>query len=334
MRTRSLLLAFLALPLSGLLFACSSSGDDTPTSATSPSTGGASGTGGAGQGGSGQAASGGTAAAGSSQGGQAGSSQGGAGQGGTGTAGTGTAGAGQAGSGQAGSGGTTGCCQPSTCGDEQMCVEGSCFDLKPGECFTSAQCNGAPCLEVIICGCGDECFAPTTPGHCQGSPAWAKCGAPGDCTLAANSCCGTCGVPGLADVDAIHKGQNSAHFSDVCKEPDPLCPDCLSGINPDLLAVCALGLGQCTAVEVSKSPLSACKSDDDCLLRATKCCACGQISETSLVAISKAQEPSYLSELGCSLVDCGPCQTPPTPPPGHAALCNLSTGHCAIAVAN
>jgi hypothetical protein len=129
-------------------------------------------------------------------------------------------------------------------------------------------------------------------------------------------------------------GQLGAHFDAVCNDPNPMCPGCPSATNPDLLAVCALGVGQCTTIEVSKSPFAECKSDSDCVLRAAACCACGQLSEFSMVVLSKTQESGYLTELGCNLVDCGFCQEPPTPPPGYKAACNLTTNHCGIAVSN
>ncbi|MCC6645451.1 MAG: hypothetical protein IT374_07775 [Polyangiaceae bacterium] len=284
-----------------LLVACSSGGDSTSSTGTT------------------------------SSGGAAGASQGGSSQGGSSQGGSTSGGASQAGAGGLGQGGSTDdCCATVKCaGAHPICVAGGCFDLKPGECFSASDCGGAACLGATICPCDAVCVAGTKPGTCAGqASAWAACGAPGDCALAANTCCGTCGKPSAADLDAVNKTKLKAHQSEVCPTPQP-CPKCASMPNPDLLAACALGPGTCAVLQVSKSPLSACKVDDDCTLRAPQCCSCGEQPAEGLAAIAKAQLGAYMAELGCGNVSCAPCADPPTPPAGVHAVCDA--GHCKLA---
>ena len=153
---------------------------------------------------------------------------------------------------------------------------------------------------------------------------------PGECTLAPNGCCAGCGQPTTADLDAVNRTKLMAHHDAVCSTPTPSCPKCATMQNPDLLAACALGPGQCKVVEVSKSGLSVCATDGDCMLRPAQCCACGEQPVTSLVALAKAQESSYLAELGCANVDCAPCADPVKPPAGVSAKCEPATGHCKV----
>ncbi len=212
-----------------------------------------------------------------------------------------------------------------------MCVAGSCFDLKAGECFSSSDCGGAECVGATVCPCDQECFAPTKPGHCAGSSSgWATCGAPGECALAPDGCCGACGQPTVAEVDAVNRAKLAEHHAAVCNDPTPACPKCPSATNPDLLAACALGPGKCVVVEVSKNPLSLCQTDADCKLRAPQCCSCGEVPASGLVAIAKSLENAYTKELGCENVDCAPCAEPPTVPAGVKAVCELGTHHCKV----
>lgn len=210
-------------------------------------------------------------------------------------------------------------------------MEGECFDLKPGECFSDADCGGKPCSGASVCPCGALCGVATTPGQCEEGPPqdWAKCGVPGDCTIAANTCCGVCGMPELKDVDAVNKAAGQAHFQAVCPEPGP-CPACATMQNPDLMAACALGQGKCIALEISKSSFASCSKDEDCLLRTPQCCACGALAKEQLVAINQGLNAAFMSELGCDQVDCAPCVDPPDPPAGVKAVCDPQTKLCRV----
>lgn len=359
----------LAFLLSLVLLACSSDGGETDTSSVNPSTGGggnasgsaagsggssggsggsdagAGGGGAAGTAGSGAGQGGGPSGAGGVNGGSAGDAgaggtaagNGGAGAGGTAGAGAGgsggTAGAGGAGAGgEGGAGGSVNCCATVKCGGTNpICVEGECFNLKKGECFSDEDCGGQACKGVILCPCGADCDAPTTPGKCEGTAAkdWDTCGVPGDCTLAAKGCCAPCGMPGIGDMDAVNQSKIDEHQKDVCGEEPPICPACATMTNPDLLAACALGQGKCVALEVSKSSFAECSKDDDCMLRAATCCGCGPYDKEQLLALNKTRNAAYMSELGCDLVDCAPCDKPELPP-GVKAVCDPQTKHCRV----
>jgi hypothetical protein len=354
----------LTFVLSLFLLACSSEGSDTDTSSVNPSTGGSGGAGGsaAGSGGSSGSSGGSSSGSGGSDAGQGGASGSGAGQGGGpsgsggtsgGSAGDGGAGGSAAGNGGAGTGGAAGegggaggagpggtagagggenCCATVKCGGTNpICVEGECFDLKKGECFSDEDCGGKKCNGVIVCPCNADCDAPTTPGKCEGTATkdWDKCGAPGDCTLQAKGCCAPCGMPGIDDVDAVNQSKIDEHQKDVCGEELPVCPACATMPNPDLLAACALGQGKCVALEVSKSSFAACTKDEDCMLRAATCCGCGPYDKEQLLALNKGQNAAYASELGCDLVNCAPCENPEFPE-GVKAVCDPQTKHCRV----
>ena len=62
-------------------------------------------------------------------------------------------------------------------------------------------------------------------------------GAPGDCVVQQNSCCGACGAPTIKQVDAVNQGKTAEHQKAVCSDPNPVCPGCASAPNPDLLAL-------------------------------------------------------------------------------------------------
>lgn len=211
-------------------------------------------------------------------------------------------------------------------------MEGECFDLKEGECFSDEDCGGNKCQGAIVCPCNTVCEAPTMPGKCKeaGTGGWDKCKVSGECTLQVKGCCAPCGMPGINDMDAVNKSRTQQHQQEVCGEELPICPACASIPNPDLLAACALDQEKCVVLEVSKSFFSECIQDDDCMVRAATCCGCGPYEKGQLVALNKARNASYMSELGCDAVDCIPCDKPEIPL-GIKAVCDPQTKHCKIA---
>jgi len=154
---------------------------------------------------------------------------------------------------------------------------------------------------------------------------WARCAVNSDCVLAADSCCGVCGAPGLDDVDGVNRTLTDEHFHDVCPAPVP-CPECPSATNPDLLATCdSLA---CAAVDIRQHAASACVADTDCRLRTTGCCECGGATDpSSLIAIAVTGEPLY-SQLVCDpAAACPDCV--PIYPTDVEAFC-ATDGHCDI----
>ena len=127
-----------------------------------------------------------------------------------------------------------------------------------------------------------------------GPPSWAACEVNSQCTLAANTCCGVCGQAELGDVDPINMEGWEAHYDSVCDDPDPNCPGCPSMVNPWIGATCALGT--CAEFDLRAERITACTSDDECVLRTTGCCECGaDTNPAALIAIRGDAVADYTS---------------------------------------
>jgi hypothetical protein len=160
-------------------------------------------------------------------------------------------------------------------------------------------------------------------------PAFAACSTQGSCVLAANTCCGVCGMPTLDDVDPVNTAELDAHRAAVCPDPTGPCPACASEPNPNLFAYCDLGAGSCAEGDLSRSPFAECSGPDDCTLRLSlECCECGASGEWVAVAAAKQQE---LEGLLCAPdVACAKCE--PVPPADVTAAC--VQGYCAVVPVN
>ncbi|HVU05155.1 MAG TPA: BPTI/Kunitz domain-containing protein [Polyangiaceae bacterium] len=155
--------------------------------------------------------------------------------------------------------------------------------------------------------------------------AWAACSANSDCTLSANTCCGVCGAPELADVDAVNGARVDEHFRAVCPKPVP-CPKCGTAENPNLLATCTGGA--CRAVDVRNEHLAACRANSDCRLRVTGCCECGgSTASAALIAIAVTEEAAYAALVCDPGTGCPACA--PVYPKDVEAYC-ASDGHCDV----
>ncbi|MFO0555712.1 MAG: hypothetical protein U0271_45470 [Polyangiaceae bacterium] len=176
--------------------------------------------------------------------------------------------------------------------------------------------GAAAILVQFVPGCGSDVVE---------TPDWASCTLTSQCVLRANTCCGTCGEPTLADVDAVNSDKVDAHQQEVCPNPVP-CPDCISLVNPDLLATCTEGT--CTAIDVRKDAVSACTADTDCRLRTQGCCECGgSTAEEDLIAV-RVDAASDFAALACDPeVGCPACE--PMYPTSVEAFC-ADDGHCDI----
>lgn len=151
---------------------------------------------------------------------------------------------------------------------------------------------------------------------------WASCAQTSECGLASVGCCSPCGMPTLADLEAINLSQRDAHYAEVCPVPTP-CPRCATGINPNLVATCQSA--RCTAYDLSTMPLSVCNTDADCVIRYANCCSCsGDPSEVvSVRADAEAAVEALLCDGGGCALDCVPRMDP-----GFVAACNPTTHHC------
>jgi hypothetical protein len=184
----------------------------------------------------------------------------------------------------------------------------------------SAVVGVALALALAAAGPGCRVVGPPPP-----PPDWAACDGPGQCLALETGCCGVCGAPTLADVAGVNAERIDAFFADTCRDPNPICPDCASMLEPNLVGFCLAA--ECRAVDVRLDPLSACAADDDCMLRAPGCCEACAPSPWELVAIAVARAGDY-RDLVCP-ADAGCPACAPIYPPGWAAACGAS-GHCAV----
>jgi hypothetical protein len=165
----------------------------------------------------------------------------------------------------------------------------------------------------------------------QGGTNWTACGPTTTCVLRAVSCCGSgCEPVPLSAVTAI----NQASVADY-ENSHPVCPCAAPGcqsVPPEqfnlasYMATCEQG--QCTAIDIRTSALTACTSSADCYLRAgTRCCSgCGDMVAFSRTAdVQNAVCPS--GPVACPAIDCIPIV-----PVGLSAVCNQS-GHCVVSFA-
>ena len=151
-----------------------------------------------------------------------------------------------------------------------------------------------------------------------------SCGETSECEVVSQTCCGECGEATLEGSTAIRADRVEDHFEGLCAD-DIACDPCVGGPNPDLVATC--NAARCVAVDLSRLPLAACTTDDECRLRAPECCECGSdVSPEALVAIRADAEADLRSLLCDRTAVCGACA--PAYPPSVAAAC--VGGRCAV----
>jgi hypothetical protein len=158
--------------------------------------------------------------------------------------------------------------------------------------------------------------------------AWSQCRVPSECVLASKSCCGVCGEPTIADVDAINAVHLEHHMVEVCPDPDAEpCPECPSAINASLVASCVEGT--CKAIDLERVPWArSCAVQDDCVLRSATCCEpCGDADPWSLVAVHRDQLDEVAELLCDPMASCPACV--PVYPPDVIAYCD-DRGLCAV----
>ena len=156
------------------------------------------------------------------------------------------------------------------------------------------------------------------------APDWASCRVPSDCVIVSNGCCDTCGMPMLDDVDAVNKNFLGEHFDDVCGVPDPICPGCITMLNPELIATCREGF--CLAMDVGAEDISECTSIEDCVIRTPECCECGADMTPGVLIAIRSDSRRDLEELVCDPdFDCPMCA--PVYPDNVEAICD-DDSHC------
>ena len=161
-------------------------------------------------------------------------------------------------------------------------------------------------------------------------PAWTLCGATSECTVASLTCCGVCGAPGLGDVVGVNREQANVQRRESCGDPPPPCPACAMQQDLYLVASCDdvgfPGGNICRAHDLATSPVTACETDEDCVVRSPTCCpGCEGLGPTGYFAINRAQEAA-LQDVLCdeSPAACDGCA--PFISPGLLAVCRPGSG--------
>lgn len=203
-------------------------------------------------------------------------------------------------------GGTDPCWGPDA-GPPPACLSGDCCDA-----MVSARFDRTTCSYECPPGSSFECRA--DPVAC--SDDYRVCAEPSECVVVPNTCCGECGDPTLEGSTAVNRARASEHRDELCAEAG-VCPECETGWNASLIATC--NAARCAAVEISRLPLVACTTDDDCVMRTRDCCECGgATSIDSLIALRPDGLIDYLGLVCDTGAICDDC-VPAYPDDVHAA---------------
>jgi hypothetical protein len=103
------------------------------------------------------------------------------------------------------------------------------------------------------------------------------------------------------------------------------CPACVATEIPSLAATCAAG--RCTELDLSQELLTGCVTDNDCVIRAARCCECDAPRE--YVALASTALSVFESRICEPDQACSEC-TPDTS--GVAPVC--LDGHCWVRLAS
>ncbi len=199
-------------------------------------------------------------------------------------------------------------CEGPDAGPPPACLSGVCCDVMSAALFDPATCS-YECPEGASFTC--------TPDPATCSDDLRICSEPSECAVTPNTCCGECGVATLEGSTAVNR-ENLGELSErLCADP-VACPDCAAAPNPALVATC--NAARCAVVDVSRLPLAACITDDDCVLRTRECCECGaSTAPESLIALRPDGLIDYLGLVCDSGAICDDCV--PTYPADVEAAC-------------
>lgn len=172
------------------------------------------------------------------------------------------------------------------------------------------------------------------------TPDLTACTGPGQCVLVPTGCCEACTRPTLDNQRAVRAERRALDRSLTCGPTPPTCPTCPSVVyDGSIQAVCRSPDGaapRCVAIDVRTEPLSACRTDDDCMLRTAGCCAeCpppgSRPPHANVIALARAAGPAYRALVCREGETCflGPeCEYRH---PAVHAVCDVETNHCRIA---
>jgi hypothetical protein len=199
------------------------------------------------------------------------------------------------------------------------------------------------CRGFIYGGCGGNVNNYESLEACQkacpgGERNYDACTQPTDCVITGGGCCGICDAPDIKAHDLVAYNKKYASNLILCDGPsgagaappgDIACGPCpsLDGDTGSLkYFVPNCVQGACVVEDIRVSPLSLCKTEQDCTLRnGNSCCqACG-VSQT--IAISNH---AAFNQLVCGDTPQGCPDCVPGPTTG-VAYCNPMTNHCQVA---
>lgn len=232
--------------------------------------------------------------------------------------------------GSAGTTNTTGGAGPGACSLPKQ--QGNCDAYDPS--FWHNPETGL-CEPFVYGGCGgnanrfasrDDCIA-ACPG---GGSNWGACKFDYDCTQASLGCCEACEPVDANELLAF----SSAHSDDATKAKELMCASVgacapcqltgeYEGTAKYFQPVCVSG--QCSLLDIRKSPLTACNNTADCTLRDGAQC-CEGYDGMGFVAVNKDAD-----FCGGESIRCPPPGPEPDPiPAGLSATCQQ--GQCALAL--
>ena len=167
-------------------------------------------------------------------------------------------------------------------------------------------------------------------GDSGGKPALAdlqSCTAPGQCVLDAPGCCGLNCQPD-SQLIGVRRGTEQEVVAATCDQAGPVaCPGCARKIDAATQAFCRGGA--CGVVDLRTDAISACTTNDDCILRYATCCQpCNGGSIDQIVAIDRAGEGELTLQLCVGNESCDKCL--PSFPGTMHAQCNTASGHCEV----
>jgi hypothetical protein len=140
-----------------------------------------------------------------------------------------------------------------------------------------------------------------------------------ECELVPRSCCGHCGVPAPGDVRAVPAGSDRR----PSRCTGSACPRCHAEPDPRLVATCTRA-GECAVLDLTRSPLTACENDAQCVVVARDCCECGA---QAWVAVRGSAADTYRERVCAADQACPDCLGQPVV---GTAVCREH--HCDIAV--
>lgn len=194
------------------------------------------------------------------------------------------------------------------------CIDGVCAKTPhSGQCYDDSLCGGSTCEGASF---------PCKTGTCSGGVPWKGCKEAGECVLVQQQSTGLQCI----SVEAANASQLAVFIQTECYGFAAMCT-CKEPPSPDLLPSCQNQ--ECTKVQVSESPLSACVEDSDCTLQGADCCTDCTTKPERTVAIRKDAVDAFRKD-ACQPDELTTCAKCPATFTTVQAVCDKSKGHCAV----